>query len=65
MKRAARKKPYGMLRAFLARPTEIRLSPVLKEKILATYLVSNQALASRLGLDLAQYGYCGTLAGET
>ena len=46
MKRAARKKPFGRFRAFLARPTEIRLSPALKEKILATYRDSNQDLAA-------------------
>jgi hypothetical protein len=60
MKRAARKKPFGTLRAFLARPTEIRLSPALKEKILAIYRDSNQDLAASLDVDLAQYGYCGT-----
>ena len=62
MRRGLRKKRFGRLRSLLARPVEIRLSPELKQRILATYRESNQSLASSLNLDLVQYGYysCGS-----
>ena len=59
MLKPLRKKRYGKLRALFARPPEVRLSPELKETILAPYRDSNRLLASGLNIDLAQYGYCG------
>jgi hypothetical protein len=60
MKWSARKKPFGSYRALLAGPIQISLSASVKEQILATYRQSNEALASALNIDLAQFGYYGS-----
>jgi hypothetical protein len=55
--KAAREERLGRVRSLLARDGAIVLSPELKARILSVYRRSNQALASQLDLDLAQYGY--------
>jgi hypothetical protein len=57
IRKVARKKRFGRVRALLTRDAEISLSPELKSRILAAYRESNQALASAIGVDLMQYGY--------
>jgi hypothetical protein len=63
MKKALRRKSFGRIRAMMARAADIHMPPELREEILETYRSSNQQLAICLGIDLAQYGYCGVARG--